>query len=81
MSANAVTVAAVVLSFFTGRLIALYPRAKWPLLVVPAGLFLRMALNAIDGMLAREHGMKTELGAWRRREISQTGNEAAQRRA
>jgi CDP-diacylglycerol--glycerol-3-phosphate 3-phosphatidyltransferase len=30
---------------------------------VPVVLFLRMALNAIDGMLAREHDMKSRLGA------------------
>ena len=33
------------------------------LLLVPAVLFVRMALNAIDGMLAREHDMKSRLGA------------------
>jgi CDP-diacylglycerol--glycerol-3-phosphate 3-phosphatidyltransferase len=27
-------------------------------------MFLRMALNAIDGMLAREYGQKTKLGAY-----------------
>ena len=63
VSANTVTIAAVALSFLIGGLIALYPHAKWPLLIMPAGLFLRMALNAIDGMLAREHGMKSALGA------------------
>ena len=33
-------------------------------LLLPIWLFLRMALNAIDGMLAREHGQKTTLGAY-----------------
>jgi CDP-diacylglycerol--glycerol-3-phosphate 3-phosphatidyltransferase len=33
------------------------------LLLLPVALFLRMALNAIDGMLAREHDQKTKLGA------------------
>ena len=33
------------------------------MLLVPAVLFVRMALNAVDGMLAREHGMKSRLGA------------------
>jgi len=33
------------------------------LLLLPAVLFARMALNAIDGMLAREHNQKTALGA------------------
>jgi CDP-diacylglycerol--glycerol-3-phosphate 3-phosphatidyltransferase len=32
-------------------------------LLVPVVLFLRMALNAIDGMLARDHAMKSHLGA------------------
>lgn len=32
-------------------------------LLLPITLFLRMALNAIDGMLAREHNMKSKLGA------------------
>ena len=32
------------------------------LLLLPAVLFVRMALNAVDGMLAREHGQKSRLG-------------------
>ena len=32
--------------------------------LLPAVLFVRMALNAIDGMLAREHGQKSALGAF-----------------
>ena len=35
----------------------------WPWLFLPFIMFVRMALNAIDGMLAREHGMKSALGA------------------
>jgi CDP-diacylglycerol--glycerol-3-phosphate 3-phosphatidyltransferase len=31
--------------------------------LLPLVLFVRMALNAIDGMLAREHNQKTSLGA------------------
>ena len=34
-----------------------------PQLILPGMLFLRMAMNAIDGMLAREHAMKSKLGA------------------
>ena len=33
------------------------------LLVLPVVLFVRMALNAMDGMLAREHNQKSALGA------------------
>jgi CDP-diacylglycerol--glycerol-3-phosphate 3-phosphatidyltransferase len=45
-----------------GAVIALYPLEHWPLLVMPAALLARMALNAVDGMLAREHQMTSSLG-------------------
>ncbi len=63
ISANQVTLAALVLSLVGGVLVALWPQQSWPLLLIPVVLFLRMALNAIDGMLAREHDMKSSLGA------------------
>ncbi|MDH3228843.1 MAG: CDP-alcohol phosphatidyltransferase family protein [Alphaproteobacteria bacterium] len=63
VTANQVTVAAALLSLAGGGAILWRPEARWPLLLLPAVLFLRMALNAIDGMLAREHGMKSRLGA------------------
>ncbi len=63
ISANQVTLAAIVLSCVAGAAIAIWPASSWPLLLVPLVLFLRMALNAIDGMLAREHDMQSSLGA------------------
>jgi CDP-diacylglycerol---glycerol-3-phosphate 3-phosphatidyltransferase len=63
VTANQVTLTAVVLSGLTGGTIAIWHQSRWVLLFVPAVLFLRMALNAIDGMLAREYDMKTPLGA------------------
>ena len=63
VTANQVTVAAAVLSAAVGGCIWLWPTARWPLLLLPEFLFVRMALNAIDGMLAREHNMKSRLGA------------------
>ena len=62
-SANQVTVTAALLSALAGALVALWPTSRWPFLLLPVALFLRMALNAIDGMLAREHGMRSNLGA------------------
>ncbi|MFK8112269.1 MAG: CDP-alcohol phosphatidyltransferase family protein, partial [Rubripirellula sp.] len=44
-------------------LIMLYPTQRWPLALLPVILFARMALNAVDGMLAREFGQKSRLGA------------------
>ncbi|MFP5418907.1 MAG: CDP-alcohol phosphatidyltransferase family protein [Gammaproteobacteria bacterium] len=63
VTANQVTLAAVVLSLIGGGLIAWKPFETWPLLLLPLVLLLRMALNAIDGMLAREHGQHSKLGA------------------
>ena len=63
VTANMVTVAALLLSFVVGGVIATRPGARWPLLLLPATLFVRMALNAIDGMMAREHDQKSRLGA------------------
>jgi len=63
VTANAVTLAALILSIAHGFWLALLPGAPWPLLLLPVTLLLRMALNAIDGMLAREHGMASVRGA------------------
>lgn len=63
ITANQVTLSAAILSALTGGIILLLSAYHWPLLLVPLVLFVRMALNAIDGMLAREHDMKSSLGA------------------
>jgi CDP-diacylglycerol--glycerol-3-phosphate 3-phosphatidyltransferase len=63
VTANQVTVAAVALSLAAGAAIALFPHERWPLFLLPLALLLRMALNAIDGILARDHGMQSALGA------------------
>ena len=39
------------------------PSSPWPLLLLPVTLFLRMALNAIDGIMAKEHGQASAEGA------------------
>ena len=63
ITANQVTLAALALSVVTGAALLLRPDSRGVLLLIPFVLFLRMALNAIDGMLAREHGMASRLGA------------------
>ena len=60
ITANQVTIATGVASITLGAYLALEHRG-WILL--PIFLFARMALNAMDGMLAREHGQKSRLGA------------------
>ena len=76
ITANQVTVAALVVSFAVGALFALNPDARWAAALIPIWLFLRMALNAIDGMLAREHGMQSELGGFLN-ELSDVAADAA----
>ncbi len=60
---NVVTLVALVGSATVGVAIAMNPDAPAVLLLLPAWLFVRMALNAIDGMMARELEMSTSLGA------------------
>jgi phosphatidylglycerophosphate synthase len=63
ISANMVTVAAMVISMLVGVLIYNFPDNRLVIFLIPLWLFVRMAFNAIDGMLAREHNMKSSLGA------------------
>lgn len=62
-TANQVTVWAWILSFLGGIFVLLGLQSKFFLLLIPFVMFIRMALNAIDGMLAKEHNMKTKKGA------------------
>lgn len=62
VTANQVTVAAMFLSIITGAALVALHDHRWVLLLVPFVLLLRMALNAMDGMLAREHDMQSPLG-------------------
>jgi CDP-diacylglycerol--glycerol-3-phosphate 3-phosphatidyltransferase len=61
---NQVTLSALCISFLSGLCIVLFPMSQWPLLLVPFILLLRMILNAIDGMIAREHHQKSALGTF-----------------
>lgn len=63
VTANQVTLAAVLLSIAVGLIVYRHPASHLALLLVPGALFLRMALNAVDGMLAREHDQRSRLGA------------------
>lgn len=62
VTANQVTVGAMLLSVAEGVAVFVWPGSRWPLLCLPLVLLVRMGLNAIDGMLAREYAMKSNLG-------------------
>jgi len=64
VTANQVTLAAAIGSILAGVVAALCWPLRWPFLLIPLWLFIRMALNAADGMLAREHGQRSRLGAY-----------------
>jgi CDP-diacylglycerol---glycerol-3-phosphate 3-phosphatidyltransferase len=76
VTANQVTLAALAGSILVGGLLGLYADAPMVFLLLPAWLFLRMALNAIDGMLAREFNQKSVLGAYLN-ELSDVVSDAA----
>ena len=63
-TANQITVLAAVLSIAVGAFIAWRAPERAPFLVLPIWLFVRMALNALDGMLAREFAQQSRLGAY-----------------
>ncbi len=63
ITANQVTLTALGLSIIEGAALWIFPGAFLPLILLPVVLFVRMGLNAIDGMLAREHDQKSNLGA------------------
>ena len=73
VTANQVTLAALVLSFAGGGCVALFPTERWPLILMGPVLLVRMALNAIDGMIARAHNQESPIGAL----LNETGDVAS----
>ncbi|MER8958367.1 CDP-alcohol phosphatidyltransferase family protein [Mesorhizobium sp. M0701] len=64
VTANQITLLAAALSLATGLVVAALAGHRVVFLLMPLVLFTRMALNAIDGMLAREHGQASKLGMY-----------------
>ncbi|TJZ73983.1 CDP-alcohol phosphatidyltransferase family protein [Chitiniphilus eburneus] len=62
LTANQVTLLALLLSLALGLALVLHP-SPLLFLLLPPFLFIRMALNAIDGLLAREFNQQSRLGA------------------
>lgn len=64
ITANWVTVAAAAGSVAIACIVLSNAEHRLAFLLVPAWMAVRMALNAVDGMLAREFGQKSRLGAY-----------------
>lgn len=62
ISPNQITSAAILLSGAMGLTLTVWSETRWLWLGLPLVLFVRMALNAIDGMLARNYNQATPLG-------------------
>lgn len=62
ITANQITVSACILSVIIGVMFWLSEDNKWFFLALPIGLLLRMALNALDGMMARRYNQISRKG-------------------
>jgi CDP-diacylglycerol--glycerol-3-phosphate 3-phosphatidyltransferase len=62
VTANQVTVTALVLSFLTGAVLCWKVGTPRALLLLPPALFLSMTLSAIDGLLAKDFELKSRFG-------------------
>lgn len=76
VSANQVTLAGMLLSVAIGGVLLQWSERRGLFLLLPAWMFLRMALNALDGMLARDFGQQSLLGAYLN-ELSDVVSDAA----
>ena len=62
VTANQLTIIAILFSMGLGMMFLYYPTYRIILLLLPLGLLIRMALNALDGMMARQYNMQSKLG-------------------
>jgi CDP-diacylglycerol--glycerol-3-phosphate 3-phosphatidyltransferase len=64
VTANFVTIVAALGSIAAGAVVARRSEVRAVFLIIPAWLLVRMALNAVDGMLARDFHQKSVLGGY-----------------
>ena len=62
ITANQITISSILLSVVIGILFWYADMSKWFFLSLPIGLLVRMALNALDGMMARKFNQTSKLG-------------------
>jgi CDP-diacylglycerol---glycerol-3-phosphate 3-phosphatidyltransferase len=60
---NQITLMALFLSIITGIVLYISPHISGLWFLLPFILLIRMGLNALDGMIAREHNLQSKLGA------------------
>ncbi|RRJ91869.1 CDP-alcohol phosphatidyltransferase family protein [Paenimyroides tangerinum] len=62
ITANQITIASILLSIVIGFLFWNATCSRWLFLSLPIGLLIRMAMNALDGMMARTYNQTSKLG-------------------
>ena len=62
LTANQITLASVLWSFLIAAFFWFADSNSYFFLALPIGLFIRMALNALDGMMARIYNQQSKLG-------------------
>lgn len=62
ITANQITISSILLSVIIGVLFWNADVSNWFYLSLPIGLLIRMALNALDGMMARKFNQSSKLG-------------------
>ena len=62
VTANQITISSILLSLLIGLLFWFADKNQVLFLALPIGLFIRMALNALDGMMARTYNQQTKKG-------------------
>ena len=62
ITANQLTIIAILFSFGLGVIVYFSSQYPFFLLLVAIGLLLRMVLNALDGMMARQFDMQSKMG-------------------
>jgi len=62
VSPNHITVFTIVFSIIIGYILFLGIQDRFWFLIVAVGLFLRMMLNALDGMMAKQFNLQSKLG-------------------
>lgn len=62
ITANQITIVSILLSIVIGFLFWNATCSRWLFLSLPIGLLIRMAMNALDGMMARTYNQTSKLG-------------------
>lgn len=62
VTANQITISSILLSLLIGVSFWYAESNRYLFLTLPIGLFFRMALNALDGMMARNYNQQTKKG-------------------